>query len=238
MKRSSLNKIVLNIPHASVEGLYDKKLSFWQPTVSFINDCVYKLTDWHTDYLFVEDSSTITPIRFPYSRFIVDAERLENDPLESIGQGIIYKQFDSFSRNIPNDKTTIDRLKALWDNHQKNLTNKLDEDAILIDCHSFPQEMSDIDVCIGYNDDWSKPNQLILDKVQQIFIDAGYKIGINNPYSNSISPKREFKYSSFMLEINKAAYMSGNISDGATLSKTKAPKLAQTIRKVYKELLK
>lgn len=68
MKRSSFNKIVLNIPHASVEGLYDKKLSFWQPTVSFINDCVYKLTDWHTDYLFVEDSSTITPIRFPYSR--------------------------------------------------------------------------------------------------------------------------------------------------------------------------
>lgn len=74
--------------------------------------------------------------------------------MESIGQGIIYKQFDGFSRNIPNDKTTIDRLKALWDNHQKNLTNKLDEDAILIDCHSFPQEMSDIDVCIGYNDDW------------------------------------------------------------------------------------
>jgi putative restriction endonuclease len=30
-------------------------------------------------------------------------------------------------------------------------------DALLLDCHSFPSELSDVDICIGFNEDWSKP---------------------------------------------------------------------------------
>ena len=45
-------RIVLNEPHASVEGLYDERLSFWNIDDRFINDIVLKWTDWHTDYLF------------------------------------------------------------------------------------------------------------------------------------------------------------------------------------------
>ena len=66
-------RIVLNEPHASIEGLYDNQLSFWNIDDRFINDIVLKWTDWHTDYLFhgVDDNS-IRTVRFPYSRFIVD----------------------------------------------------------------------------------------------------------------------------------------------------------------------
>ena len=45
-------RIVLNEPHASVEGLYDERLSFWNIDARFVNELVLKWTDWHTDYLF------------------------------------------------------------------------------------------------------------------------------------------------------------------------------------------
>ena len=79
-------RIVLNEPHASIEGLYDEHLSFWNIDENFVNDIVQKWTDWHTDFLFHGyRKETIRTVRFPYSRFIVDAERLWNDPLEAEG---------------------------------------------------------------------------------------------------------------------------------------------------------
>lgn len=37
---------------------------------------------------------------FQLSRFIIDAERLEHDPSEAKGQGIIYTDFGGFHREI------------------------------------------------------------------------------------------------------------------------------------------
>jgi len=37
--------IVLNQPHASVEGLYDNQLSYWQINTDFINNVVIPWTD-------------------------------------------------------------------------------------------------------------------------------------------------------------------------------------------------
>lgn len=45
------NRIVLNEPHASVEGLYHKELRFWNIDARFLNDAVINWTDWHTDFL-------------------------------------------------------------------------------------------------------------------------------------------------------------------------------------------
>ena len=149
-------QIVLNEPHASIEGLYDEHLSFWNIDEKFVNDIVLKWTDWHTDYLFHGyRKENIRTVRFPYSRFIVDAERLWNDPLEAEG-------------------------------------------------HS---EMSDIDICIGYNEDWSKPNKETIELAVNLFEDCGYKVGINEPYSNSETPECPFTYQSMMLEVNKKVYM-------------------------------
>ena len=110
--------IVLNEPHASMEGLYDAEKSFWNIDADFLNNVVIKWTDWHTDYLFhgLQDSR-ITTVRFPYSRFIVDAERLWNDPMESIGQGIVYKEFEDYRRAIPSDQEQ--HLLNLWHWHQE-----------------------------------------------------------------------------------------------------------------------
>lgn len=151
-------RIVLNEPHASVEGLYDEDKSFWNINADFLNNVVIKWTDWHTDYLFhgLEDNRVKT-VRFPFSRFIVDAERLWNDPMEEVGQGIVYKHFDGFQRNISDFREQ--HLLKLWNWHQNRLRENLEEDALLLDCHSFPEELSDVDICIGYNEDWSKPHK-------------------------------------------------------------------------------
>ena len=200
------NRIVLNEPHASIEGLYDDELSFWNIDAKFINDVVMRMTDWHTDFLFHGyRDERIKTIRFPYSRFIVDAERLWGDPMEAIGQGIVYRYFDNHVRMVP--ETTEKRLLGLWHWHQHRLIDVLCEGALLLDCHSFPSELSDVDICIGYNEDWSKPHRDVIECAVNLFEDHGYKVGVNEPYSNSETPDCPFQYQSMMLEVNKKAYM-------------------------------
>lgn len=198
--------IVLNEPHASVEGLYDDRLSFWNIDDCFLNDIVLKWTDWHTDYLFHGfRSKRVKTVRFPYSRFIVDAERLWNDPLEQQGQGIIYRHFEGYVREIP--PCAEKRLLRLWHQHQQHLRNRLHEGALLLDCHSFPDGIGDVDVCIGFNDDWSKPHKTTLERAVNLFEDNGYSVGINYPFSNSETPSCPFGYQSMMIEINKRVYL-------------------------------
>ena len=203
------NRIVLNEPHASIEGLYDDELSFWNIDAKFINDVVMRMTDWHTDFLFHGyGDERIKTVRFPYSRFIVDAERLWDDPMEAIGQGIVYRYFDNNVRMVP--EAAEKRLLRLWHWHQKRLKDALCEDALLLDCHSFPSDMGDVDICIGYNEDWSKPAKSTIELAVNLFEENGYKVGFNEPFSNSETPDCPFQYQSMMLEVNKRTYMAPN----------------------------
>ena len=200
-------RIVINEPHASIEGLYDEHLGFWDIDEEFFNDVVLKWTDWHTDYLFHGNRiDGVRTVRFPYSRFIVDAERLWDDPLEREGQGILYTRFGRYVRNIPDENRS--NLLGLWHQHQAKLRKNLCPDALLLDCHSFPSVMGDVDICIGYNEDWSKPAKDTLEFAANLFEENGYKVGFNEPFSNSETPDCPFRYQSMMLEINKRVYMS------------------------------
>ena len=202
----SYSNIVLNEPHASVEGLYDPRLGRWHIDSRFINDVILEWTDWHTDFLFhTHGDKRVKTVRFPYSRFIVDAERLWDDPMESIGQGIIYREFDGYRREV--DSESEQRLLRLWQWHQARLRQQLSPGALLLDCHSFPEHKGDVDVCIGYNEDWSKPERETIDKAVDLFERNGYSVGVNFPYSNSETPCCPFEYHSMMLEINKRAYL-------------------------------
>ena len=204
------SNIVLNIPHSTSSGVEN---AGWPKTDDFYR-LVNTWTDWHTDTLFSCDEERVQSVRFPLSRFVVDAERLIDDPMEEIGQGIIYNRYGGVCRNVSNEK----ELMIHYYNHIELLKKQLTPQSILIDCHSFPSFLSDVDVCIGYNDDWSCPPQDIIDYVSRKFADAGYKVGINEPYSNSISPKCEFDYPSFMIELNKKVYMNEDtleLTDGS-----------------------
>lgn len=198
-----ITNILLNIPHDSTITFYDE----WNSRD--LKKEVMKWADLFTAKLFMtNESKNIKSVVGNVSRFVCDFERLENDPLEEIGQGIIYTKFNGFERIIPEErKQKI--MKELYYPYIEKVKNSLNVNSLLIDCHSFPTEVAkDIDINFGYNDDWSKPSNKIIDLVLDHF--KGYKVGVNTPYGNSFSPKTDFVYPSIMIEINKKLYLSNN----------------------------
>lgn len=200
--------ITLNIPHSSINGFSDG----WSSYSTLFKD-VKRLTDWHTDVLFKPESCIgAIPIVFPYSRFKVDVERLVNDPLESSGQGILYTSSPSGCERTLTDAQRK-QLMELYDLHHDLISRSVEDGSMLIDCHSFSNSTCDtIDVCIGYNEDETKPTQEIIDMVIDEF--SRYvnrsRIAINKPFSNSIVAHNGKKHMSMMIELNKSLYMDEN----------------------------
>ena len=219
------DKIVLNVPHSSIERCYEG----WKGCLNMFH-VVKEWTDWHTDILFQDERATM--VRFPFSRFFCDVERLVNDPLEKEGRGIIYYKFGGFERDV-DEKLKLDILRW-YEIHNSMLATPIVDNTMLIDCHSFPSTESNVDICIGVNDDETRPDEETIDKICTIFENEGYLVSINNPYSNSISPKSDKKYHSIMIEVNKRIYMNETtlnpIPDYFFL-------LKRTINKVYDYLL-
>ena len=112
---------------------------------------------------------------------------------------------------------------------------------LLIDCHSFsslPNLLNsnppDIDVCIGYNDDETCPDKVVIGNIIHHFKTLGYKVGINNPFSNSKTFGVPVEYHTVMIEVNKRLYMNEE-----TLEKTDGfMRLRDDIQSLYKILLK
>ena len=44
--------IVLNIPHSSINGVFDPQFGGWPCNQYFVNDHLNRWTDWFTDFLF------------------------------------------------------------------------------------------------------------------------------------------------------------------------------------------
>ncbi len=216
------DRIVLNIPHSSPDFPFGKEC--WDKGIDV---SIERWTDWFTDDLFILNHPDVFPIIYPYSRFFCDVERLVDDPLDSVGQGIIYRCFDGLGRRLI--ESDVEAIMDSYFDHINRLRQAIiSERELLIDCHSFPSDLSDVDICIGYNNDWSRPNNLVLKLVISHFINAGYNVGVNNPYANSISPQSRFIYSSVMIEVNKGVYMK---------NKRCYMKLKKAIHKLYHSLL-
>ena len=202
VEERSYDNIVLNIPHASAGGL---GLAKWSNKVALMKE-VRKWTDWFTDFIFVpDDRPGVKCVIADYSRFVVDVERLLDDPMNEIGQGIIYTKFHGLQRTITDEEQM--GMMAYYYSYIKQLKSMLNEYSLLIDCHSFPSDLDNIDVCIGYNDDWSRPTDFIIGLVAEAFKRLGLKVEFNTPYSNAIAPDTSYTYNSIMIEINKKLYL-------------------------------
>ena len=88
------------------------------------------------------------------------------------------------------------------------------ENTLLVDCHSFSNmpnllnsNLPDIDVCIGFNDDETCPDKVVIGNIVHYFEPLGYKVGINNPYSNSktfsVPIKKPFRHDRSQLYMNE-----------------------------------
>lgn len=216
--------IVLFIPHSS--DFLDKSL--WSGD---IDAAVDRWTDWHTDKLFDSEDSRISKVVVPFSRFHCDAERLINDPMESMGQGIAYHNIEGCTREL-SDAAKQNIYNQYYAIHQE-LENRAKPGSLIIDCHSFPSDLApDIDICIGYNEDDSRPSDAVLDMVIDYFKEAGFRVGVNSPYSNSMRVNASIP--TFMIEFNKALYL---LEDGKTLC-SDAYKKNFILKQLYSRLLK
>ncbi len=212
------NRITLNIPHSSINGLSEAD---WNSQIELVT-CVNELTDWHTDIMFTPDrglfnKEDVRSFVFHKSRFVVDAERLIDDDMENIGQGIVYTDFyGRIQRNVNKEEKDAlykEREEYLSKIEQNIISNDRDGYGnVLIDCHSFPSRMGDMDICVGYNEDASKPSDEVINRIINFFEEAGLSVGINTPFSNSLQPVKDLSllhhdYFSFMIELNKKIYL-------------------------------
>ena len=116
----------------------------------------------------------------------------------------------------------------------------LGKGTLLIDCHSFSSQPNllcsnppDIDICIGFNDDSTCPEKVVIGKIKEHFLSRGYKVGINTPFSNSKTFEVPVRYHSVMIEVNKRLYMNEQ-----TLEKTDGfDRLKADIQSLYDKLL-
>lgn len=201
------NKIVLNIPHDGIE----------ETCGSWDGDIAPHITKWRdkfTSALFKPAGKLTNDSRVEYevyrgNRFDCDVERLENDPLKKEGQGIYYTKFGDCTRKY--DFNEHKQAMMSWLFHRYSLVRLLEENSLIIDCHSFPRDVNeDIDINIGFNEDFSKPSSEFITFLTGFFEGYRYKVGINTPYSNSITPTQELAYKSVMIELNKKIYLDEN----------------------------
>jgi N-formylglutamate amidohydrolase len=236
--------ILLHIPHSSTIFPDEIKTRF--------DDLDYEerlLIDYYTDELFVptQEDQRISSVVFPYCRLYCDVERLINDPLEKEGLGISYSRWvdkDKYSQILRSFSSIQSAFKLYADFHTEASMKLLEISGskLVIDCHSFSSipnllnrnPPSDIDICIGYNDDDTRPIKVALGNVVQYFKSKGYKVGVNTPFFNSKTFSVPVAYHSVMIEVNKRLYM-----DEQTLEKTDGfYKLKHDIQLLYSHLLK
>ena len=229
MKERWYDNIVLNIPHASNNGI---GLTQWEHKEMLLPE-IRKWTDWYTDLIFIpEKKDRIKTIVADYSRFVVDVERLPDDPMNKCGQGIIYTDFNGFHRDVDEEERMV--LMGYYYSYIKKLKSMLSDHSLLIDCHSFPSDLNDVDICIGYNDDWSRPTDFIIELVAEAFKRLGLKVDFNTPYSNAIAPETSYTYNSIMIEINKKLYLNEKTLELNDF----APKLRDQLAMLYSLLLR
>jgi N-formylglutamate amidohydrolase len=220
------NRIVLAIPHStrtfrscdwSDRELVERDADRW--------------TDWRTEELFDCQGLNIFSVVGRISRFDCDLERLEDDPLEERGQGRLYTQSHSGATRVLTDAQAAD-LIVEWHQYRRNLADLLVDNTLLIDCHSFPCDISPIDICLGFNQDWSSPSEDLIQKIKDYFGGSGYCVGINDPYSNSITPSAGVSYHSLMIEVNKKCYL-----DDAYQLSDSGVSLRRLLHELYAKLL-
>jgi N-formylglutamate amidohydrolase len=222
-------KLILNIPHSSI---YFPSFEGYVVNNSVLNNEVLKLTDWYTDDLFYSEDDLI--IRADYTRIFCDVERFTDDTFEIMskyGMGVLYEQSDD---GLEIRKVTQQFKKWVLDNfyqlhHEKlnmavNEQLKLYNNAIIIDCHSYPsnplkrdlnQNPNRPDFNIG-TDPFHTPT-LLIDIAVDYFEKSGFSLGIDWPYQGSMVPSEHYlknkNVQSMMLEINRALYLNepGNL---------------------------
>ncbi len=217
------NKLILHIPHSSVEipnftgFLVDQKR---------INSEIDLLTDWFTNDLF--ESEKDFSIKAGFSRVFCDVERFVDDnlePMAKVGMGVLYETCDDGTHLrvvTPAEREQI--LLQYYHPHHKMLLDAVDRQldrtgsAIIVDCHSFTQTPMKRDQCqlpdrpdFNIGTDIFHTPQKVVDAATEFFKQGGFTLGKDWPYQGTMVPlkyyKKDRRVTSIMLEVNRRLYL-------------------------------
>ena len=213
------DSIILHIPHASIVLPTEVKFLLGQEALAYEVDA---MTDHHTDRLF--DLRGARRCVFPVSRLVIDPERFIEDPMESVGMGVVYMR--TAEGEALRDISDMDRsalIDTYYHPHHKKLTRIVDscleqhDQCLIIDCHSFPaqplpyeSDRNRPDICIG-TDTYHTSTEL-KDYLSAAFKALGYDVAIDSPFSGTIVPLKHYhkdqRVESVMIEVNRSLYAS------------------------------
>jgi len=218
-------QVALHVPHGST--CVPECVSFSIP----IDVELLRLTDWHVEELF--PSSDLASFVPGISRLVVDVERFRDDdrePMSAYGLGPVYtKSLDGRDLRECPPSLRESYLSTWYDPHHRRIHDWMSgviSDggvAILVDCHSFPNEplpgerlgSGRPDICLGTSG--NTPGWL-LDAARRGFKNEGFSVEIDFPYSGCLIPS-EFERNpsalGIMIEVNRRLYM-----DEATTEKS------------------
>jgi N-formylglutamate deformylase len=129
--------IILHIPHSSTVLPSQVEFLLGQEALAYEVDA---MTDHHTEQLF--DLRGARRCVFPVSRLVIDPERFIEDPMESVGMGVVYRRTAEGEalRNISDvDRSVL--IDTYYYPHHAALTRMADEcleqhnQCLIIDCH-------------------------------------------------------------------------------------------------------
>ena len=234
--------IILHIPHASTVLPSEVEFLLGQEALAYEVDA---MTDHHTDRLF--DLPGAHRCVFPVSRLVVDPERFIDDPMESVGMGVVYMR--TAEGEALRDISDMDRsalIDTYYHHHHNKLTCMVDscleqhDQCLIIDCHSFPtqplpyeSDKNRPDICIG-TDTYHTSTEL-KDYLSAVFKALGYDVAIDSPFSGTIVPLKHYhkdqRVTSVMIEVNRSLYASPISFKRVQSDLTHAILQAATIRK-------
>ena len=212
---------LFHIPHASTH--FPFREGFYRPEL--VAGEVDKLTDWYTDRIFHVEG--VDSVKAEFSRVFCDVERFVPDALEPMaakGMGYYYTKTDNGQHFRHEGEWKEIVLRDFYRPHHARLTelvrHKLEATGLccLIDGHSFAevpflreidQRSERPDICLG-TQGLHTPAWLV-DAVRSVYLEAGYTVELNRPYSGSLVPLEfldtEPRVQSIMIEVNRRLYL-------------------------------
>jgi N-formylglutamate amidohydrolase len=226
---ASPDSTLLHVPHASTH-IDPQDLDLFCVPPEELQRELGRLTDHFTDELFAPANATHQiQLRHAVSRFVVDPERFECDedePMAGRGMGVLYQrgtQGQLLRPEIPIERRE-DLLNRYYRPHHQALERLVESalqehgKAIIIDCHSYPDEPlpSDVDqtrprpdLCFG-TDAFHTPAGVV-DALSEIAERHGLSVGIDWPYAGTVVPMKflgaDQRVVSVMIEVNRRLYM-------------------------------
>ena len=216
---NQFENIVAWLPHT---GLYLPNVDN-APKFEALRRDVLLLADEQVDKLY---SFLPNKIMSDYSRFVIDLERyLDNskEPMAQKGMGYLYNRLIDgkvFDRSIFGDESYFTEYYRHKHAQLKQEVERIGDGAILLDLHSFnpfplacdmDKRPNRPDICLGFNEDETKPEDSILQALQEHFEDNGFKVAFNIPFSGAMTTNTQTKYKSLMIEINKKCYLENHV---------------------------